>query len=268
MSNQNASQKALQKRKPGKSVKTLRPADAFADTLRRRQREAGSRRKGERTRDRLKLATVQVLEDKGYLRLRVTDICKRAGVSPAAFYLYFKNKQEVTVEVLTEFLHEAFELSTGSGEKRTLFEAIYEANLLWVTSVRANAGLMHCLLQLGDQVPEFRALNERLNHEWFERVTERLLRRCDAPRVDHDVVLLAIYALGGMMDELSRKVLVAKEASLQPVVKATAPSDEALAEFMTVLWYRALFGAEPGPLRFTASKELLKLGPLGQLPST
>jgi hypothetical protein len=127
---------------------------------------------------------------------------------------------------------------------------------------------MHCLLQLGDQVPEFRALNERLNHEWFERVTERLLRRCDAPRVDHDVVLLAIYALGGMMDELSRKVLVAKEASLQPVVKATAPSDEALAEFMTVLWYRALFGAEPGPLRFTASKELLKLGPLGQLPCT
>jgi len=233
---------------------------SFAETLKQRQREAGSRRKGERTRDRLKLATVQALEDRGYLRLRVSDICRRARISPAAFYLYFKNKQDVTVEVLTEFLHEAFTLSAASGEKRTLFGAIYDANLLWVASVRANAGLMHCLLQLGDQVPEFRELNEQLNHEWFEHVTERLLRRCVTPMVNHDAVLLSIYALGGMMDELSRKVLVAKEASLQPVVEATVPSDEALAEFMSVLWYRALFGAEPGPLRFAASKELLKLG--------
>lgn len=72
----------------------------FAEILRRRHKQAGARRKGERTRDRLKVATVQVLEERGYLRLRVTDICKRARVSPAAFYPYFKQREQITVEVL------------------------------------------------------------------------------------------------------------------------------------------------------------------------
>jgi len=232
----------------------------FAHTLRSRQREAGARRKGERTRDRLKVATVQVLEERGYLRLRVTDICRRARVSPAAFYLYFKNKEEVTVEVLSEFLHDTFKLGSSHGRSRSLFEAIYEANLAWVASVRANPGLMRCVLQLGDTVAEFKQLAERVNHEWFELVTRRLVARFPGAAVDERVLLLAVHALGGMMDEFSRKVLVAREERLQPMVEATVPSDEALAEFLSVLWYRALFAAEPDRVRYPASRALLALG--------
>jgi AcrR family transcriptional regulator len=238
---------------------STRTAVPFAEILRRQQREAGKRRKGERTRDRLKLAAVQVLEERGFLNLRVTDICKRAKVSPAAFYLYFNNKQEVTVEVLTEFLHQTFKLTGSEGSARPLFESIYDANLIWASSVRANAGLMRCLLQLGDQVPEFKRLNSRLNHEWFVYVTDRLLRRFPKTRIDDKSLLLAVYALGGMMDELSSKVLVAREEYLQPVIEAVAPTDEALAEFLSVLWYRALFGSEPTRLRYPSSRELLKL---------
>ena len=63
-----------------------RRAEPFATTLRRRQKNSGIRRKGERTRDRLKIAALQVLEERGYLKLRVSDVCKRARVSAAAFY--------------------------------------------------------------------------------------------------------------------------------------------------------------------------------------
>ncbi len=62
---------------------------------------------------------------------------------------------------------------------------------------------------------------------------------------------------GGMMDELSRKILVAREAHLQPVVEAIAPTDEALAEFLSVLWYRALSGSEPRHVNHPASRALL-----------
>lgn len=238
----------------------------FGETLRLRQKASGPRRKGERTRDRLKIATVQVLEDRGYLRTRVADICKRARVSPAAFYLYFKNREQITVEVLTEFLQETFRQEPApSGRSRPLFEAIYEANYTWVRSVRANAGLVRCLLQLGDQVPEFKKLNERLNHEWFMYVTQRMLSRFPGAGVDEKAVLLAVYALGGMMDELSRKVLVARDEHLQPVIEAVAPSDEALAEFLSVLWYRALFGTEPRRVNQPAGRALLALSKLDPL---
>ena len=236
-----------------------RRAEPFATTLRRRQKNSGIRRKGERTRDRLKIAALQVLEERGYLKLRVSDVCKRARVSAAAFYQYFRNKQDVTVEVLTEFLHYNFRIGNGPAVERSFFDSLREANLMWIGSVRANAGLMRCLLQLGDQVPEFKKLNQRLNYEWFAYVTERLLKRYPRLRTDERTVLLAVYALGGMMDELSRKVLVAREENLEAVIEATAPSDEALAEFLSVLWYRALFAADPPDVSFAASRSLLRL---------
>jgi len=231
----------------------------FAETLRRRQKEAGTRRKGERTRDRLKVAAVQVMEERGYLALRVADVCKRAKVSPAVFYLYFKNKQDITVQVLTEFVHDTFRQGATGTATRPLFESIYEANLRWITLVRANSGLMRCLLQLSDEVPEFKQLSEKTNHEWFVYVTQRLLSRFPKARVDQETLLLAVYALGGMMDELSRKVLVSREEHLQPLVESITPTDGALAEFLSVLWYRALFGTEPAAVRHATSQGLLNL---------
>lgn len=231
----------------------------FGEILKTRQREAGKKRKGERTRDRLKLAAVKVLGEVGFRRLRVADICKRANVSAAAFYLYFDNKEEITVEVLTEFLNVLAGLSHTAGRTRTLYEALYETNLQWIGAVRANAGLMRCLLQLSDETPEFKQLNERSGHDWFLHVTRALLKRFPEVQVDERALLLAVYAMGGMMDELSRRLLVSREPHLISVVDELAPSDEALAEFLSLLWYRALFGATPPVAEHPASRELLRL---------
>ncbi|MEO7964116.1 MAG: TetR/AcrR family transcriptional regulator [Gemmatimonadaceae bacterium] len=236
------------------------PSLSFADILKGEQRDAGSKRKGERTRDRLLLAAVRALESRGYLALRVRDICDGARVSPAAFYQYFENCREITIEVLTRFLHSTFKSARSTGAPRPPFEAIYAGNLAWVTSARANAGLVRCLLQLGDEVPEFKALHEQLNHEWFLHVAHGLHRRFPNARREEPALLLTVHALGGMMDEIARKVLVAREEHLQPLVDAIAPTDEALAEFLSVIWFRALFGSEPTGTRMRASRDLLRLG--------
>lgn len=233
-------------------------AQRFVDVLSRAQKAQGPKRKGERTRDRLKIGAIQALEQRGYLSMRVTDICKRAKVSPAVFYLYFKNKRDITIEVLTEFL-DSLLAHGGAGEShRSLYDAIYEANLTWVTSVRTNAGLMRCLLQLSDDEPAFKELSERKNHEWFQRVTHSLMRRFPRTSLDERSLLLAVYTLGGMMDEFSRKLLVAREAHLESLVKDIAPTDEALAEYLSVMWYRALFARNPAPVSHSASLELLR----------
>jgi TetR/AcrR family transcriptional repressor of nem operon len=233
----------------------------FVDVLLDRQQRATDRRKGERTRDRLKLGAVQSLEQRGYLQLRVADICKKAKVAHSVFYIYFKNKEEITVEVLTEFLAHTFQLDEPPGEQRprTLFDALQAVNLRWIRAVRANAGLTRCLLQLSDQVPEFKELTSRMNHEWFLSVTDRTVRRFPHVKIDKDALLLAQFALGGMMDEFCDKLLVSREEHLVELVERVAPTDEALAEFLSTLWYRALFAADPPQHKFEAGRALRAL---------
>lgn len=235
-------------------------ASRFGDVLLRRQKESGQRRKGQRTRDRLKVAAIAVLDEQGFRNLRVADVCKRAKVSSAAFYLYFKNKTEITVEVLSEFLEWLAQTSrSGEGRSRTVYQAIYEINLGWILAVRANSGLMRCLLQLSDETPEFKTLYERMAHGWYLHVAHGLTSRFPAARLDEKVALLATYALGGLIDEISRRLLVERQPHLHGLVGELVPDDEALAEFLSILWYRAMFASEPGEVHSRAALELQRI---------
>ena len=242
-------------------------AARFVDVLSDRQRSATDRRKGERTRDRLKLAAVQSLDQRGYLQLRVADICKKAKVAHSVFYIYFKNKEEITVEVLTEFLTHTFQLDTTPTDRhpRSLYYGLLRINLRWIRAIRANSGLTRCLLQLADQVPEFKELNSRMNHEWFMRVCDRMIKRFPAAKIDKSTLLLAVFALGGMIDEFCSKLLVTEEEHLVDLVRRTAPTDEALAEVLSTIWYRGLFAIDP-PLH--KHKAGLALRALSGLPAT
>lgn len=244
----------------------------YADALAARQRSDAGRRKGERTRDRLKLAAVHALEEHGYLQVRVADICKLAEVSPAVFYLYFKNKEEITVEVLTEFLTRTFgldEVRPAPPRRRSLFEALVNTNLRWISAIRVNSGLSRCLLQLSDQVPEFRELVSRTNQYWSQGVTERLLKRFPEASIDRKVLTLAVYALSGMIDEFCSKLLVSREEHVVTLVGSVTGGDErALAEFLSLLWYRALFGVDPPRLRHEGSRKMLALRALPAMETT
>lgn len=211
---------------------------------------------------------MRALEQRGYLQLRVADICKKAKVAHSVFYIYFKNKEEITVEVLSEFLTHTFELDSTPGERqpRTLFDALQAVNLRWIHAIRANAGLSRCLLQLADQVPEFKALSSRSNYEWFVSVTDRMARRFPTAKIDRDALLLANFALGGMMDEFCSKLLVTHEEHLVGLANRIAPTDEALAEFLSTLWYRAVFATDPPQHRHEAGRALRTLAGLPAAP--
>lgn len=228
----------------------------YADILERRQSSDQSRRKGERTRDRLKLAAVQLLDEVGYRDMRVADICKRAGVSAATFYLYYKNKSQITVETLTEFLETVFGAAQADGPYASAFEAIYRTNLGWIATVRANAGLLRCLMQVGDETPEFATLNQKANYDWYLKVSGSLRR---SPRTDEDTALMVAYSLGSMIDELCRRLYVAQDPHLVDLVARLAASDEELAEFTAVLWHRAAYACDPSEVRTKPGRKLVQL---------
>ncbi|MFJ9498495.1 TetR/AcrR family transcriptional regulator [Brevibacillus centrosporus] len=75
-------------------------------------------RKGEMSRARLLQAAASEFAAKGYHRTRVSDIVRQAGLTQAAFYLYFESKELLYQELMDRFFKKLWELSEA-GRKVT-----------------------------------------------------------------------------------------------------------------------------------------------------
>lgn len=62
-----------------------------------------NRTKGEQTRIAIKASAKDVMARDGFAAMRIADIMAGAGKSPGAFYIYFKNKEELLHELLQDF---------------------------------------------------------------------------------------------------------------------------------------------------------------------
>lgn len=214
---------------------------SFVDYLERRLEEDPPKKKGLRTRERLKIAAARRLGDGGYHALRVSDVSATAGLAEGSFYLYFKDKADITLEVLTQMLEESFALDAVAATEATPYGAIRASNRHWIALCRANAGLMRCVFQLGDEIAEFTRLPQRVNRIWYERVARSVVRRRESDGVQLDTAMLAVYMLGAMMDELIRKLVVYPDPDFLELVRRLDLEDNDLADAASVLWLRALY---------------------------
>lgn len=218
----------------------------FQTYLKNQHNKQPNRRKSDRTRDHLKLAAIDVLSNIGYRKMKVLDICQKATVSSGTFYLYFENKIDITQVILEEFIAHLDNILGGPHTKRTPFDTIYQGNLEWLKSIRANAGLFRCVLQIGDESPELSELIHQLNINWYNRIANSVVRRYGiSEKLEEDTILFATFSLGSMMDELARKLVIYADPNLTKLVDDIAPTDEACAEFLSLIWYRTLYGCSP-----------------------
>jgi AcrR family transcriptional regulator len=217
---------------------------SFIEYLEKNLRENPPKQRGVRTRERLKIAAAKALEEKGYHALRVADVTAGAEVAEGSFYVYFKDKTDVALVVLTELLEEFFKLDARPTADRSPFEAIRQTNRRWLAVCRANAGLMRCILQLGDEEPELSRLSRRTNRIWYERVARSLKRRMS--NVGSGPALFALYLLGGMMDEFVRKLIIYPDPEFQALLKEMEADDDAVADAASVLWLH-IFHPEESP---------------------
>jgi hypothetical protein len=105
---------------------------------------------------------------------------------------------------------------------------------------------MRCLLQLGDEVPEFAKLTQRVNRAWYERVARSVLRRFPRKGLAQGEVLFAVYALGSMMDEIARKLFVYPDPYFLEVLGDLKLDDEGLADAASIIWFKLLYpGVRP-----------------------
>jgi len=218
---------------------------SFIEYLETQLRDSPPAKRGLRTRERLKIAAAKVLEEKGYHNLRVADVTAGAEVAEGSFYVYFTDKTDIALTVLTELLEDFFKLDAKSAPDRTPFEAIRQTNRRWIAVCRANAGLMRCILQLGDEEPELARLSRRTNRIWYERVARSLKRRKGS--VGTSPALFAVYLLGGMMDELVRKLVIYPDTEFHALLQEMKADDDAVADAASVLWLHIFHPEERPP---------------------
>jgi TetR/AcrR family transcriptional repressor of nem operon len=230
---------------------------SFTAALAKRLATDPPKRKGERTRERFKLATAQVLEEFGFHAMRVSDISDAAEASEGTFYIYFRDKRDATRTVLQEFLSGIQTGGDGDALARgSAFDAIRHTNLQWIRLVRANAGLMRCAFQLGDEDAEFGRLVHSYNRIWYERVAKSVVRHRPQGAISMNAALFAAYSLGAMMDDLMRRMVVYPDQDFLAFLRKVAPTDEAIADALSVIWIRVLYPNEDLPKMSRLAAEL------------
>ena len=92
-------------------------------------------RRGRATRQRLLEATTALIESTPWRSIKVIDIAREAGTSPATFYQYFENVEQAIL-VLAE------ELTEGAGELAELVDGNWSETASWSTAQRVVDGFM------------------------------------------------------------------------------------------------------------------------------
>lgn len=212
------------------------PTLSFIGYLESNLSETPPRLKGERTRERLKIATAKMLEALGYHAMRVVDITGAAGVAEGSFYIYFKDKKEASLITMSSFIADFVNEVAPTTAVHTPFDSIRAANRRWFALCRANPGLMRVILQLGDEEPDFAKLVQNSTHNWYKVISENVQR--ERRFRDADIALLAIYFMGSMMDELIRKTIVFPDEKFQRLLKRIRANDDAVADAASLIWMR------------------------------
>ncbi|MCA8896154.1 MAG: TetR/AcrR family transcriptional regulator [Parvularculaceae bacterium] len=223
----------------GKSIrkaKTAKPSLSFIEYLETNFQNEPPAQKGARTRERLKIATAKILETKGYHEMRIIDITDSAGLAEGSFYIYFTDKKHASLTALTAFIHDFINYISPTGAVHTPFDSIRAANRRWLALCRANAGLWRCVYQLGDEDADFARLVQETTHSWYLQISENILSELN--NADGKSVLLAIYFMGSMMEEIVRKLIIFPDLQFQNLLRSLKAGDDDVADAASLIWMR------------------------------
>ena len=245
-----------------RQLKTATAASAhapisFIAELERRLSDAPPKLKSERTRERIRIAAAKVLSQNGFHATRVIDISTEAGLAEGSFYVYFKDKVEVAEDVLMALLLEHLASYVHADQTQDPFEAIFKANLRWIAVARDNAGLIRCLLQVGEEVAPLERMTQKTNRDWYGRIARGVVKRLPSAQLPEDHLIFLAYALGAMMDELLRKLVIYPDPEFGKLLSRLKLDDEGLAAVTSVIWLRLLYPSASPPRKLCAAAATL-----------
>ena len=228
-------------RKPARRVRSAAgPAQPKRPAARRASVSAPDtlQARGLRSRDALKRAARDVLNEKGFLHLRVQDITERAGVAAGLFYRYFHDLREIVAEVARDFFEELLRNEGGAVEQREPYPWIFHKVHGAVQAFASNPGVLGCMFGFAGNYDEFDRIWKDNAHRWNLSVAEFLVRESGyTPARARSMG----FMLGAMTEGVIYQALIRKTEDL--VGLGGRPRD--ITGPLAVLWYRAIYQADP-----------------------
>lgn len=213
-------------------------AKRYVDLLAGRIEEDQSLAKGERRKLKLLLAAAEILQEGGYHKMRIADIVKKAKVARGTFYIYFKDKSDIALQVLSDFRRQMLSSRQINMSGKDWRNKVYLSNLYFAEVYQMNAGLLQAFYQFVDEADDFRRMRHEKEREWVEHLFAAYLRNFDLnpAEVDRDNVLRRLHALRVMVERLCVQVYV----EAMPEMTELFPTPHHVATIATDLWIEAL----------------------------
>ena len=191
-----------------------------------------------RTREKLKIATRDALNETGFHRMRVQDITEGAGVAAGLFYRYFSDVREIVREICEDFMDELNAVTRNLPALAHPYDQIFERHTLAVEMFSNNPGIIRCLFQHDDDFPEFGQVWKAAAHEWNLQVADILKSHASMPSEQAEHMA---YVLGAMTEGVFFQYLIRHTKDLFDMGRE--PKD--IAEIIAIMWYRTIFLEDP-----------------------
>lgn len=186
--------------------------------------------KGRQTRQAIEDAARKLFAQRGFHGTTLADITSAAGKSPAAFYRYFADKEDLLAALAENFLHELGNLPSLPGANSASGDFFVSAVGRYWAMFKPNIGIMVGVDQLAATQPRFTLLQSRFRQFGMD-IVEASVRGAQqqgyASELDPKHTALAIALL------FERFTSVSLSQGL---------SDDAAVATLSTIWKKTLYG--------------------------
>ena len=195
--------------------------------------------KGRQTRQAIELSARKLFAERGFHGTTLADITSAAGKSPAVFYRYFADKEDLLAALAESFLHD---IVTPSGLSVELPEspdddAFFTAVVTGYWNMfKQNIGIMIAMAQLAATQPRFAAVQNEFRRFGMDIVAASVLRAQEhgyAADLNPEHIAAAL----ALLFENFTTVFVG------PSVLGVEISDEDAIATLSTVWKKTLYGS-------------------------
>lgn len=221
----------------------LKAARAVIDALLEQGERNPPTARGQRARAKIRVAAIELLNEKGYRRVSINDVARRADMAAGLFYHYYLDLRTLCLSLILEFLDaldntEVTEAGVPRGDWFGRILAHYQNE---VACFSRNPGVVQCISVLAEELPEVGLLWRESRHLRSELLVARIGSLFPAPGISDSHKRMLVHMLGSVGVSTLDEYYLQRSSPLLEL----GLDDEAMAEWLAALFYRALFLRNP-----------------------
>lgn len=185
-------------------------------------------------------AAHQQVTDSGYHAVTIDDIVKRAGVSRATFYFYFRNKQHLFIQVANSVMNQMYEVAGRHYPNEDEYTRIVLANTAYLDVWRRETKIIGEFFALSLVDATIHEIYDRHRRRFEERIEGRLDRLLAQGRIPPADPKLLAATLSAMVEFFAFRFFATGET----VSRQYYQFRDAV-RILSDSWYRAVYGRTP-----------------------